>query len=245
MAKVLAPQVLPFSWQIRLSNKAKRPRITINAYGKVELVWPIKMPQTHVARMLEQHQTWVLKHLSRLKDVKQAKLLPPDVIYFQAIDQKWQIQYETTVSKRISLVEHNDVLSLKGDIQNQEALRKVLCRWVKKQGQQHLAYWLADVAESMGLDYQSLSVRLQKGRWGSCSAAKRINLNAALLFLPPILVEHVLIHELSHLNHLNHSACFWSDVAKHDKDYLENRRLLRKHSSGVPNWLTDKFHAET
>ncbi|MDX8387810.1 MAG: SprT family zinc-dependent metalloprotease [Ghiorsea sp.] len=232
---------MPFSWDIRLSKRAKRPRITINSYGKVELVWPIKMSQRHVSSMLEQHQGWVLKQLGKVKAVKPQTKFPPQSIYLQSIDQTWQVFYQQTDSARISLLEKGDSLHLSGDIHNHEAIRKSLCRWVKKQGQQHLTYWLADVAEGMGLTYKSLAIRLQKKRWGSCSASKRINLNAALLFLPPTLVEHVLVHELTHLNHLNHSASFWAGVEKHDKDYKQNRRMLRKHAADVPMWLTEPF----
>jgi len=232
---------ISFAWKTRLSKRAKRPRITISAYGNVELVWPISMSKRHVESMLLQYQPWVLKHLDSLQGKQKSSLALPERIDFKAIDEIWDVDYQQTDRSRISLSEKEGVLLVAGDIQNQEKVRKALCRWIKKQGQTHLAYWLADVAAAMGLKYQSLNIRLQKKRWGSCSAAKKINLNAALLFLPPVLVEHVLIHELSHLNHLNHSPSFWAEVAKYDKDYISHRKLLRQHAVDVPAWLTEAF----
>lgn len=232
---------IPFAWTLRLSKRAKRPKISINSYGHVELVWPVQMSEKYMSPMLKQHESWVLNQLSRLSPLSPTKLALPSSIVLPSIDQIWPVHYQQQPRLQVRVLEKKGILYVSGNVQDKEKVRLVLCRWVKKQAEQHLSYWLADVASSMGQTYQSLSIRLQKRRWGSCSAAKRINLNAALLFLPPLLVEHVLIHELTHLIHFNHSQSFWLDVEKHDKTYRENRRLLRKHAADAPVWLTEKF----
>lgn len=70
-------------------------------------------------------------------------------------------------------------------------------------------------------------VRNMTSRWGSCSSNGNISLNVYLLDVEPELFEYVLIHELSHLYHMNHSAAFWSQVAKYCPDYKECRKKLR------------------
>jgi predicted metal-dependent hydrolase len=141
----------------------------------------------------------------------------------------------------VRIQEQGTTLTIVGNRKDKERIRQALLTWIKKKGRQHLKPWLAEVAEEMQLSYQSISIRLQKGRWGSCSAKKRLNLNAGLLFLPDSLVRHVLIHELTHLKHLNHSASFWLDVEKYDKHYKENRKLLKEYAKDVPAWLSQAF----
>jgi len=232
---------LPFAWHIRLSKRAKRPRITLDKYGKVELVWPNKMPQKYALDMMVKHAQWVLKHLARQPEIEQL-ITRPTTIYFQAIAEQWDVKYEVGAGKKIAIAALGSTLSLRGQVDDDVLLRSALCDWVKLQGERYLIPWLAKQADVMGVSYAGVSMRLQKRRWGSCSANKRINLNAGLLFLPEILVKHVLIHELCHLKHLNHSASFWAEVAQFEPDYVQNRKILRQESSLVPPWLHQNFH---
>ncbi len=233
-------QAIPFEWQLRLSKRAKRPRIIISSVGKVELVWPHRLSQRHVPHMLHEHTAWVLKHLRAVPERQQQNIKPPQVIELLAIKQRYDVHY-IDVKERFQLTEHDDTLTLSGDLHDKEALRQTLMKRVKNKGHEHLKPWLADVAQEMGVSYKSVAIRLQKGRWGSCSAKKNISLNAGLLFLPDFLVHHVLIHELTHLKHLNHSTSFWHAVSLFDEDYKANRLLLKEYSKHVPLWLTTKF----
>lgn len=236
-------QDIPFAWKMRLSKRAKRPRITINVHGGVELVWPHKMSQRHVSNMLHTHTTWFLKHLKPIENTPAQVVSLPTKISLLAIDQVWLVKYEKKEG-RLCIVEEYQTLILLGNIEDKEALREALKRWLKKQAKLHLNVWLAEIADEMGLAYQSVSIRLQKKRWGSCSAKGSISLNAALLFLPDFLVKHVLIHELAHLKHLNHSPAFWVEVEKFEPEYQQNRRLLKQYAKNVPAWLTEPLLCE-
>ncbi|MBO7426520.1 MAG: M48 family metallopeptidase [Clostridiales bacterium] len=72
-----------------------------------------------------------------------------------------------------------------------------------------------------------ITVRNMTTRWGSCSANGNISLNVHLLDVEPELFEYVLIHELSHLYHMNHSPLFWAQVAKYCPDYKKCRARLK------------------
>lgn len=76
---------------------------------------------------------------------------------------------------------------------------------------------------------QSIFVRNMTSRWGSCSSKGNISLNVHLLDVEPELFEYVLIHELSHLYHMNHSKDFWNQVSKYCPDYKVKRQMLRKY----------------
>ena len=232
---------LPFTWNIRVSKRATRPRITISAYGKVELVCPIRCSRKAAVTMLIDHQAWVVKQLEKLDYTVKEVLVLPRYIQLLAVGITWEVQYIQQSSSKVKITEDGAQLYVYADLSNPEAIRKDLCVWLKEKGKLYLSPWLEETAKMMGLSFHDVTIRLQKKRWGSCSRARRINLNAALLFLPADLVEHVLIHELAHLKYLNHSPLFWTEVEKFDKECGIKRKQLRHQSGSVPAWVSESF----
>ena len=77
-----------------------------------------------------------------------------------------------------------------------------------------------------GFVFGRIAIRNQKSCWGSCTAKKNLNFNYRLIFLPTELLQYVVVHELCHLQHLNHSRMFWQRVAEMVPNYLELRKQL-------------------
>lgn len=78
-----------------------------------------------------------------------------------------------------------------------------------------------------GFDFNRISIRNQKTRWGSCSSKKNLNFNYRILFLPQRIADYIIIHELFHLKEMNHSRRFWNLVAGVVPDYMSIRKELR------------------
>lgn len=77
--------------------------------------------------------------------------------------------------------------------------------------------------------YDKISIRNQKTRWGSCSQTGTLSFNYRLMMAPPQVSDYVIVHELCHLTHMNHSDAFWKKVADVMPDYAVHRRWLREH----------------
>ena len=90
---------------------------------------------------------------------------------------------------------------------------------------QRCAYY----AGILGVSYGRISIREQKTRWGSCSAKKNLNFNWKLMLAPPDVLDYVVVHELCHLIHLDHSPAFWALVGSVLPDYRARRRWLKEH----------------
>ena len=86
---------------------------------------------------------------------------------------------------------------------------------------------VTDFGQIYGLNYNRIFIRNQKTRWGSCSAKKNLNYNFRLALLPERLVDYIIVHELCHLQEMNHSHRFWSLVEQTIPYYKEARKELR------------------
>jgi predicted metal-dependent hydrolase len=97
---------------------------------------------------------------------------------------------------------------------------------------------LQTLSLTTGLKYSRAFVKRPRTRWASCSRHESISLNAKLLFLPPDLVDYVIIHELCHLMEMNHSKRFWELVASHCPGFRRLDSQLREMWKVVPRWAS-------
>lgn len=80
---------------------------------------------------------------------------------------------------------------------------------LRKQAKEYLPQRLELLASKYGFSYNSVKITKSKGRWGSCSSKKNINLSLYLMKLPPYLIDYVILHELCHTKEMNHGPQFW------------------------------------
>ena len=86
-------------------------------------------------------------------------------------------------------------------------------------------------ARLMGLSYGRITLRMQKTRWGSCSAKKNLNFNILLMLAPPEVIDSVIVHELCHLREMNHSPRFYELVRSVYPEYDKWNRWLKQNGS--------------
>lgn len=84
-----------------------------------------------------------------------------------------------------------------------------------------------------GGNYTSIRIGDQKTRWGSCSSNKTLSFSWRLMLAPPRVLDYVVIHELCHLTHMDHSREFWALVASVDPDYKEHRQWLKDNGDAL------------
>ncbi|MEE0956016.1 MAG: SprT family zinc-dependent metalloprotease [Eubacterium sp.] len=94
-------------------------------------------------------------------------------------------------------------------------------------------------AQIMGVTYGRITIRHQKSRWGSCSAKGSLNFNCLLMLAPAEVIDYVVVHELSHRRHMDHSREFWAEVGRYMPDYKEKEKWLKVHGQELMYSMRD------
>jgi predicted metal-dependent hydrolase len=107
-------------------------------------------------------------------------------------------------------------------------LKKHLMKFYHEKAVVHLNQRVRILSESTGLIPKRLTFRNQKTRWGSCSSDGSLNLNWKLIAFDESVIDYVIIHELCHLKHPNHSKRFWTLVEAHCPNYKRLNKQLNQ-----------------
>lgn len=103
----------------------------------------------------------------------------------------------------------------------------------KKQAQEVIIPRVEELAKEHGFMYNSIKITSAQTRWGSCTSKKNLNFTYRLVLAPQKSIDYVIIHELCHLRHMNHSRRFWDEVAKIMPDYKVHEKWLKDHGATI------------
>lgn len=240
---------LTFNYQIRRSNRVKNARIVVKP-DLIEVVAPAHLSESSLHTFVRNNQAWVINALQRVKlkiAASQPVSLAParyaDGVKVPFQDQQLALKISRSKAKtpRIQLVEQDSLLismpiSLDPALDS-ELIRKTLINWMRLQANSQAHQLIAQHAPRFGLHPRSVRIKTQKSRWGSCGPHNDINLNWLLMLAPANAFEYVVVHELCHIRHKNHSAAFWQLVAAHLPDYQSARHWLKQHGASVMQGL--------
>ena len=181
----------------------------------------------------------ILRRLRHIHGTRKNIFLP-DEIFLPALEERWSVLYRNTESRKVQArCNGSGVLKVSGPIQNVGEVKEGFRRWLVRQAGVFLVSWLDELSLQTGMSYERVSVRGQKTRWASCSSKGTISINYRMLFLPPDVVRYILIHELCHTIHPNHSGKFWSTVALLEPDFKTLNDQAKRGMEKVPEWAKD------
>ncbi|HEY8096527.1 MAG TPA: SprT family zinc-dependent metalloprotease [Methylobacter sp.] len=209
------------------------------------MVAPLKVADRQIHQFVQSKQQWIVQALDKIAaKSRQHKTLAPSVyghgaeIPYQGASYKLAVR--PTKLKRIKIefsqefiefIAHVPEVLLTKDHSGE--IKEALIRWMKKESKIQVEQMVKQHAERKQLFPQTIKIKTQKSRWGSCGIHNDININWLLIIAPPEVMEYVVVHELCHIKVRNHSAHFWALVAEHLPDYQNRRHWLKKYGGSL------------
>lgn len=248
MAKVRSNRVVRMpaggglpSYTLRRSTRAKRVQLRYTAHEGLVVVVPASMPDFDPSEALRQRRDWIesatAEYAERRKRLTAdpASLLPTEVV-FSATAEHWPVVYRTTSARATSARFERGEIVVRGPDADMHARLRALRRWLQREASVRLLPMLESESFRTGITPTRVGIRGQRARWGGCSATGSITLNRCLLFLPQELVRAVVLHELAHVSHPNHSAAFWAVLLRLDPEAHAHDASIRDARDSIPPW---------
>lgn len=222
---------------VRHSRRARRLSVRVFVTGRVEVVVPPRTSERSVREFVWRHRDWIERRRERAqREQPSPAAFPPAALELAAFGERWALRAAPGRGRARLVQVAPDTLEIRGTVDD-AALRRLLRAWVSARAAARLGPWLESLARGAGFTYTRMVVRRQRTRWGSCSTRGTISLNACLAFQPPAVVRYLLLHELAHTRHMNHSSRFWRLVAEHEPDWRPLDRELTAGWRHVPGWM--------
>ncbi len=135
---------------------------------------------------------------------------------------------ETGPTKSVKLNNGRLMVQLPPSVQKREQyVHNALVEWYREHALEKLQDKVDRYAKVIRVAPSSVGIKTFKSRWGSCSATGRVEFNWRVIIAPNHIVDYVVVHELAHLRHHNHSPEFWKGVERVVPDYQECREWLK------------------
>ena len=109
--------------------------------------------------------------------------------------------------------------------------KKALEKRYRQAAEEYIPARVAYYHQFTGGTYQRITIHAQKTRWGSCSGRGTLSFNWRLMLAPPRVLDYVVVHELCHLKHMDHSRNFWNAVAEVMPEYKEYKQWLKENGA--------------
>jgi predicted metal-dependent hydrolase len=238
---------MPIPHRIRTHPRARHVRLRVDPHDGVIVTVPPGFDRDRVPALLTDRSEWLERALQRL-DRQRSGLDPaicgmrPTRIDLAAFGESWPVHYRNGSSKQARLYRQEKRLEMlipvgSGPDDGDSIVADRLRRWLMQRAHELLVPEIRMLAKRHGLRIGGVSIRNQRSRWGSCSNKGNISLNARLLLCSPAACRYVLLHELVHTEHLDHSPAFWQRVAELVPDHRDCSAELRATWQRLPTWV--------
>jgi predicted metal-dependent hydrolase len=235
---------LPFmsiEFQLRRNRRARRVTLRVKPDSSLVVTAPPRVPKQVIHDFLAERAEWIEMARKRMDAARAERAdhlnaTHPERIALPAIGHELRILYRNGGRLRWRALAR-DAIELQGSDEPDDA-KTLLVDVLKQFGRTDLEPRVRDLADRHGLNPGRITWRNQKSRWGSCSSNGNLSLNVRLLLLDRPVCDYVLLHELAHLEHPNHSRAFWARVETMCPDYRLRERELRAASRTMPVWIT-------
>lgn len=219
--------ILPFDYTVCYS---KRKTLAIHIkHAQVEVRAPLLTSKQQIVAFLHKKTPWITQHLTKQQtQASPVKLSQRESI--TVLGQTYQLSFQQAQPAIYFADNHLTIC-----YQHEKHIQTLFEQWLLIEAEQYLIERTLQLAQQMGERQRISDIRFRKTRskWGHCTNQGVIQFNWLIVLAPLAIIDYLIIHELSHLKHMNHSALFWQRVQQFCPDYLQRRQWLKENGHSL------------
>lgn len=209
-------------------QKRKTFQIKLTSAYNLEIKIPLQVSSNNVIQVLTEKASWINEKNEELKKLEKNELnheiTDGSKVLFMGKGYVLSINH----SLRKPIVQRlEDTIKINLYKQSTTTAAELLYHWYLQQASDYLLKQTNFWCKKMQLTFHQITIKDQKTRWGSCSTLGNINYNWRIIMASQETIDYLIIHELAHRVHLNHSNNFWSLVAQYCPNYQTERKWLQ------------------
>lgn len=215
------------------TDRRKTASIKI-AEGKVSVIVPKTLPIKDINAFVTEKQNWIKQKLALHNDipkVKPKKFIMGEV--FTYLGNNYSLKIESGSNPDNCKIQQDKlVVSVSVlDVKNKSTIKQIVTQWYQQQAEVILLKKTETYAKIIDVTPAKITIKSYKARWGSCSIHGNIQYNWKIIMAPEFIINYLVVHELCHLLHHNHSPSFWQTVAKYHPDHKECKAWLKTNAN--------------
>lgn len=202
--------------------------------GALSIVVPINTSNEKIDQLLLDKRLWIKEKIALQREmapVSNKQFVSGEA--FPYLGRNYRLKVECGSFTPVKLLQGRLVAQVPEGSQQPHMIRNALVRWYKRQAEHKLGEKVNRFEPMVGVKCAGISIKTFKSRWGSCTNKGELEFNWLIMLAPNRMVDYVVIHELCHLVHHDHSPEFWREVARVMPDYQQCREWLRDNSMGL------------
>lgn len=214
-------------YSIQRSDRRKKTiGISVDARG-VKVTVPKNTDNSSLKQLVHKKAPWICDRLSHIQELLETTSPPRQFFSGESIRYLGR-QY------RLQRLNESTEVSLNGsflkipDLCDFDLIRQQVIDWYIQKAIEQLPKRVEIYRRRFGLPMPPIFIRSQRKRWGSCNSRGELRLNWKIIMTSMSLIDYVVVHELCHLEHLNHSKAFWQRLGQIMPDYLQRKEKLAK-----------------
>lgn len=220
-----------FDYTIIRSSRRKSMALVIRQ-GEVIVRIPTKLAVSSAQNFVDKKRDWIKQKLSEHPIRKEKIYADGESLLFRGKTYELGIHTASTENDIQQVDERIQIHTKKNEI-SEIAVKSQLEKWYRLQASEILRSRFFELAVTHHFTPKSLAIKTYKARWGSCYRSGDIQLNWKLIMAPDMVIDYVILHELCHLKHHNHSKAFWQLVADVCPTYKEHKLWLKQNGDNL------------
>ncbi|WP_425448545.1 M48 family metallopeptidase [Dethiothermospora halolimnae] len=210
----------------------KTLEIAIEPPDNIKVKAPKAATEADILMAVKSKAKWITKKLFEIKDVeyrrRKKEYVNGESFMYLGRDYSLQIIMNKDIKEPITKL-YQGKFYIETNTNNQAKLRQSMERWYRKKTLEKVIEKIEYYKPYFNVKPNLVKVKEQKKRWASCSSKRNLNFNWRCSMAPSNVLDYIVVHEMCHMVHLNHSKNFWALVEEIMPDYRERKEWLRKY----------------